>query len=156
MKAHEVLQSQHDEVRKLFEQCESLGEREFQQLNEFFQRIDRALRYHSVIELEIYYPAIREKAEDLFLAFHESHHMLDVLLEEIELTPAENERFRAKLKVLKELVDHHMQEEEKNFQTFEKILGERNDAIGRQLQERTESLKGRSVEDLKRELVGMH
>jgi iron-sulfur cluster repair protein YtfE (RIC family) len=70
---------------------------------------------HERMEEDIFYPALRaasEKAKDIVLEGYEEHHVIDVILDEMFTVPEEAEQWAAKLKVLHENLEHHMEEEE--------------------------------------------
>ena len=112
MDATKLLIQQHDEVKQLFKECESLGEQEFKRRSEIVGQITQKLRLHTQIEEEILYPGVKSVDTELVLECFEEHHMVKILLEELEQTQPSNERYMAKLSVLQEMVEHHIQEEE--------------------------------------------
>ena len=69
---------------------------------------------HAHIEETIFYPAIKQEAEtrEITLEGFEEHHVIKTLLKELEGQSVETEQWTAKLKVLKENVEHHVEEEE--------------------------------------------
>ena len=77
---------------------------------------------HAAIEAQLFYPAVRgavEDAGDTVLEGLEEHHIVKWTLSELEKTPSTDERFAAKMRVLIELVRHHVKEEEEEL--FPKI-----------------------------------
>jgi len=83
----------------------------------------------ATIEEQIFYPAFRdatEKAEDrkLYFEAQEEHHVVDTVLPELKSADPASETFAAKAKVLKDLVEHHAEEEETEmFPRARKLLG---------------------------------
>lgn len=77
-------------------------------------RICTALKVHTMIEEEIYYPAITGKVEqpDLDEA-HVEHDSAKLLVNELEAADPDEAYYDAKVKVLCELIEHHVKEEEK-------------------------------------------
>ncbi|MNK55108.1 DNA nickase [compost metagenome] len=142
MDATKLLIRQHDEVKQLFKECESLGESEFKRRSEIVEQITQKLRLHTQIEEEILYPAVKGVDTELVLECFEEHHMVKILLEELENTPPSNERYLAKLSVLQEMVEHHIKEEEGTLfpEIRDKCGMEKIDAFGTQLQQRFEEL----------------
>jgi hemerythrin superfamily protein len=110
MDAIKLLKGQHRDVEKLFEAFESAGTKEKQAL---FDRIADALAVHATIEEKIFYPAAKsEKTKDLLQEAVEEHLSVKRLIADLmELSPSD-ESFDAKVKVLKEQVEHHVEEEE--------------------------------------------
>ena len=73
---------------------------------------------HTYIENEVMYPRVRElmpEVEDDILESYEEHHVADVLVMELWAMEPTHERFTAKATVLIENVDHHIDEEEKEW-----------------------------------------
>ena len=67
-----------------------------------------------MIEEEIFYPELKAhpKAKDIVLEAYEEHHVVDLLMGELELLDVQDETWGAKAQVMKENVEHHMEEEE--------------------------------------------
>ena len=107
-----LLKADHREVEALFAQFEkaSGGSRK----KGLADRICAALRVHTTIEEEIFYPAFIEQAGDEDL-HHEAvieHSGAKKLIQEIQDTGPEDEYFDARVKVLSEMIKHHVKEEE--------------------------------------------
>ncbi len=140
MKATDVLKKQHREVLGLFKQMERTedpGER-----RRLLDEITDALKTHSEIEEQVFYPAIREtggkKAEEMVLEALEEHHVVDLILAEAPELDPEAETFHAKMTVLKELVQHHVEEEEEEmFKLAGKLRDEQARDLERRLQEQS-------------------
>ena len=138
MKATDLLKKQHRQVEKLFKQAEKAQSRQRRQL---MDQIVEQLKLHTKIEEEIFYPAVRElgtsKAEEMIDEAFEEHHVVDLVLAELPTVDPEDERFEAKMTVLSELVQHHVEEEEGElFPMAEKKLGaERIKELGQQMEQ---------------------
>ena len=138
MKATDLLKKQHRQVEKLFKQCENA--KQPRQRRELMEQIVQMLKMHTKIEEEIFYPAVRElgtsKAEEMIDEAFEEHHVVDLVLAELPKVDPEDERFEAKITVLSELVEHHVEEEEgEMFPMAEKKLGaERVKELGQQME----------------------
>jgi hemerythrin superfamily protein len=138
MKATDLLKKQHRQVEKLFKQAEKAQSRQRRQL---MDQIVEQLKLHTKIEEEIFYPAVRElgtsKAEEMIDEAFEEHHVVDLVLAELPKVDPEDERFEAKMTVLSELVQHHVEEEEGElFPMAEKKLGaERIKELGQQMEQ---------------------
>ena len=139
MKATDLLKKQHRQVEKLFKQCENA--KQPRQRRELMDQIVEMLKIHTKIEEEIFYPAVRElgtsKAEEMIDEAFEEHHVVDLVLAELPKVDPEDERFEAKLTVLSELVEHHVEEEEGElFPMAEKKLGaERIKELGQKMEQ---------------------
>ena len=114
MDALTLLKDDHQKMRKLLDELESTTERGVKTREELFAQIKGELMLHETIEEEIFYPALKEhpKAEDIVLEGYEEHHVVDLVMAELEGLPVDDETWGAKAKVMKENVEHHMEEEE--------------------------------------------
>ncbi len=112
MDALKLLKHDHDLMKKLLDHAVEVEDA--LQRRQALQQIGNDFRAHEEIEEKIFYPALKQhpKARDIVLEGYEEHHVVDVLLEELEAMPPKDERWAAKLKVLKENVEHHIEEEE--------------------------------------------
>ena len=139
MKATDLLKKQHRQVEKLFKQCESA--KQPRQRRQLMDQIVEMLKMHTKIEEEVFYPAVRElgtsKAEEMIDEAFEEHHVVDLVLAELPKVDPEDDRFEAKITVLSELVEHHVEEEEgEMFPMAEKKLGtERVKELGQQMEQ---------------------
>jgi hemerythrin-like domain-containing protein len=141
--AIKLLKTDHENVRTLLGQFENATGAKREKLR---ATIERELKVHTQIEEEIFYPAYRtaaRKKEDQKLYYEalEEHHVVDLVLPQVG-NGANPEQLKAKAKVLKELVEHHADEEEKEmFPRAKKVLSkEELRALGEQMQLRKESL----------------
>ncbi len=114
MNAITMLEDDHKKMRGLLDQLESTTERGVKTREELFATIKGELTLHETIEEEIFYPALKShpKAEDIVLEGYEEHHVVDLVMGELEDLPVDDESWGAKAKVMKENVEHHMEEEE--------------------------------------------
>lgn len=114
MDAIALLKADHDKVKKLLSELESTTERGVKTRAELFATIKGELTIHEVIEEEIFYPALKShpKAKDIVLEGYEEHHVVDLLMGELEELDVSDETWGAKALVMKENVEHHIEEEE--------------------------------------------
>jgi hemerythrin superfamily protein len=80
---------------------------------------------HEVMEEQVFYPALKphEVAHDVVMEGYEEHHVADILMDELMETNADSDVWKAKMKVLKEAVEHHIEEEEGDmFKKARKVL----------------------------------
>ena len=107
-----LLKEDHRKVEDLFEQFEKAkgdGRKEKLAL-----QICKELTIHTILEEEIFYPSIEGKVdEDLLKESLVEHDAAKVLIAEIEAGGPSDEFYDAKVKVLKEEIEHHVEEEEK-------------------------------------------
>lgn len=126
MNALDLLKQQHEEVSKLFKQFEKLEEGGIAERRELFVMIADRLSAHATIEEQFFYPSIKtEKTEDLVREAVEEHLAVKrIIADLLEMEPAD-ENYSAKMKVLQENVEHHVEEEEKElFKLVRKVLDE--------------------------------
>jgi hypothetical protein len=114
MDALTLLKNDHDEVKKLLKELEGTTERGVATRRDLFGRIKRDLTVHEIIEEEIFYPTLKEhpKAKDIVLEGYEEHDVVNILLGELSDLDPSDETWGAKAKVMKENVEHHIEEEE--------------------------------------------
>lgn len=110
--ATHILTSDHRKVEGLFADFESASGKSRKE--EIANRICRELKIHSLIEEEIFYPALKGKIEDdLLKEAYVEHDGAKVLINEIAAGGPDEEFYDAKVTVLKEQIEHHVKEEEK-------------------------------------------
>jgi hypothetical protein len=149
MKATDLLKKQHREVKALFKKVEGTDNPRMRR--QLMQEIARSLEGHTLIEEEIFYPAVRgletQKAEEMILEAFEEHHVVKLVLGELPRVNPEDERFEAKMTVLSELVQHHVEEEEKEmFKLAQKLGKDELTSLGEQMEERFEAFKDKASE----------
>lgn len=108
-----LLKADHRQVEEWFEQFEK--SRSDEKKTDLAQNICKALRVHTQIEEEIFYPAFLEATGDKDL-HHEAeieHDGAKNLIEQIESSSPADEYFDSKVKVLSEMIKHHVKEEER-------------------------------------------
>jgi hemerythrin superfamily protein len=146
--ALQLLRADHREVEDLFEQFEKAsgdGRKE-----KLAHEICKELIIHSMIEEEIFYPACKGKVdEDLLKEGYVEHDAAKVLIAEIAAGEPSDEFYDSKVKVLKEEIEHHIKEEEKQADSMfsqARRAGMDLDSLGEQMAQRKEELK-RQIEE---------
>ena len=109
-----LLKQDHDRIKKMLEDGDSTTERGEKTRTEIFERLKTTLVAHEAMEEEVLYPALKAhpQARELTLEAYEEHHVVDLVLEELEMTPVSDEEWGAKFTVAKENIEHHIEEEE--------------------------------------------
>ena len=134
-----LLTNDHADVAELFEAYEALvesegGEDEKQALAE---RICALLTAHATIEEEIFYPACKGKIEDdLVQEAYVEHDGAKVMIAELLASDPDNEFYDAKVKVLSEMIEYHVKEEEQRVEGMfaqARKAGLDMDALGEQM-----------------------
>jgi hemerythrin superfamily protein len=120
--ALELLKMQHDEVEMLFGQIEDSDDPN--EKTALFTELADKLAAHATMEEKIFYPSVMgEETEDLLLESTEEHLSVKRVLADMLAMDVEEDRFDAKLSVLKEQVRHHARDEEEG-ELFPKIRKE--------------------------------
>lgn len=134
MNAVDLLESQHREVETLFSKLEKAKTESAK--NALFTEIADKLAVHAAIEEHHFYPAVKaQRTEDILLESLEEHLGIKRVLTDLLETSAGDETFDAKVKVLKEQVSHHVEEEESDlFPKVRKLFDEEQlEAIGQEM-----------------------
>jgi hypothetical protein len=137
-----LLKADHRTVEELFEKFEKANRDGTKE--KIALQICLELSVHAQIEEEIFYPACEGKVEeDLIKEAVVEHDGAKVLIAEIEAGGPDDEYYEAKVKVLKEQIEHHVEEEEKRMEGMfsqARKAGLDMDALGEQLRARKEAL----------------
>jgi hemerythrin-like domain-containing protein len=143
MDAIQMLKADHDKVKDLLARLEKTTERGEKTREELFATIKGELTVHETIEEEIFYPALKEhpKAKELVLEGYEEHHVVDTVMAELEGLDVSDETWGAKATVMKENVEHHIEEEEREmFAQARKVFDKTElDELGARMAERKTS-----------------
>jgi hypothetical protein len=114
MDAMSLLKEDHQKVKKMLADLESTTERGVKTREELFTKVKQELVVHEAIEEEIFYPALKQhpKTKVIALEGYEEHHVVDTVMAEIEGVAHDDEKWGAKFTVMKENLEHHIEEEE--------------------------------------------
>jgi hypothetical protein len=151
MNAIDLLEKQHREVEELFEKFEESGENAKKTKERLCRDISDRLAVHAEIEEKLFYPeAKQENTEEILRESVEEHLAVKRTLADLLESGPEDEQFEAKMTVLKEQVEHHVEEEEKEL--FPKVrkacskeeledLGDRMETLAEELASQGEPSK---------------
>jgi len=120
-----LLERDHRHLEKLLERAEKTDARSLKQRTALLGAITTSLDIHEAIEEQVLYPALKAHAEarDIVLEGYQEHHVADVIVGELQGMRKNDERWGAKLKVLKESIEHHIGEEEgEMFRTARAVM----------------------------------
>lgn len=138
MNAFALLKADHEKVAGMLETIEETTERAVKGREELFAQLEEELDLHARIEEEIFYPALEETEETrkITLEAYEEHRLVKQLLAELEADPKDTEEWTAKFTVLKENIEHHVEEEEgEMFKKARQALREEEiEVLGERLQ----------------------
>ena len=141
----QLLKRQHREVEALFKKIEKA--RSAEPRRALLAELAANLKLHMAIEEEIFYSAVQQlpvkKAEDMTLEAYEEHAVVKLVLAELPGVDPEDDRFDAKMTVLSELIEHHVDEEEDEmFKTAKKLGRAELNALGDRMAAEVEAVKG--------------
>lgn len=119
MNAIDLLKQDHEKVRKLLKELSETTHRATKKREELLEKIRNEVLVHTQIEEEIFYPAFREEADEaekLFFEAKEEHRAVgDLVLPDLEQTEVTSDAFLGRVKVFKDLLEHHVEEEEEEM-----------------------------------------
>ena len=110
-----LLETDHRRFEDLLKQGEETTARAVKGRTRILKILTAELNVHELIEEQVLYPALEShgQARDVVLEGYQEHHVADVLLNELHDLAKDDEQWGAKFKVLKESIEHHIEEEER-------------------------------------------
>jgi hemerythrin-like domain-containing protein len=142
--AIKLLSEQHREVEKMFEQFEKAGDGARKTKERLCRDIADALAVHATIEEKIFYPATKDaRSEELLLEAVEEHLAAKRIISDLIEKDVDDEHLAARMSVLKEQIEHHVEEEEKElFPLAKKLLDKRElDELGTRMEQMAQQLE---------------
>jgi hypothetical protein len=137
MDALTLLETDHRRLEDLLKRGEDTTERARKQRTGLLNTITAELGAHELIEEKLLYPALKKhpEAHDIVLEGFQEHHVADLIVKELHEVATDDEQWGAKFKVLKENIEHHIQEEEgPMFRTARGVMSrEELQALGAQM-----------------------
>lgn len=117
MDAIKLLKQDHDRLRALFEELEGASGRATSKKQKLFDQIRETLETHMAIEEEIFYPTVRgfraKETRERVAESVEEHALAKILLKQLAESTTDSDAFKPKLKVLSDIVLHHIKDEER-------------------------------------------
>ena len=109
-----LLETDHRRFEELLKQGEETTERAAKRRAQLLDTLTSELNVHELIEEKVLYPALEPHAQarDIILEGYQEHHVADLIMKELHTLAKDDEKWGAKFKVLKESIEHHIQEEE--------------------------------------------
>ena len=146
MEITKLLKKDHDQVRAMFKAFEKLGDKAFGEKEELAARICKELEIHTRIEEELFYPELETPTEtaDLIREAYAEHQQAKKLIAEIKRMRVDADDFDAKMKVLREDIEHRADEEE------DELLPAAKDVLDDDERE----MMGEEAEEMKQRLQG--
>lgn len=143
MDAIQLLKADHTKVKELLTELTETTTRAVKKRADLLAKISMSLKAHNAIEEEIFYPAFKKAGEKeetkmYYEALEEHRAAGDLVLPDLLNTKPESEQFSGRAKVLKELIEHHVKEEEgKMFKGAKKLFsGEELVQLGKRMEQR--------------------
>jgi hemerythrin superfamily protein len=148
MNAVELLKNDHQTIKDILNQLSETSERAVKKRTELLARLELELTVHTAIEEEILYPAYCQaggrEQQQMYYEAKEEHRSVDSLvLPDLKQTQPGTVEFAGRVKVCKELLEHHIEEEEQEmFPQAQELLGEtRLDELGQAMQDMKTRMK---------------
>lgn len=142
MNAIDLLKADHERVKAILTQLSESTERGVKKRTELLVKLEMEISIHTKLEEEILYPAFKEaggKEQDvMYYEAKEEHRTVDSLvLPDLKETDPGTPEFSGRVKVVKELLEHHIEEEETEmFPQAIKLLGKTKlNELGQQMEE---------------------
>lgn len=150
--AIELLKQDHEKVKKLLDELNATSTRAEKRRAQLLEKIAMELQVHTEIEEQIFYPAFKEagkKSEnEMYHEAREEHRAVeDLVLPDLEKTPVNSDEFSGRAKVLKDLIEHHVHEEEEEMfpKAMELLNEEELMELGARMQELKQELMKSSI-----------
>ena len=144
MNAIDLLLEDHKRVKAILSQLSDSTERALKKRTELLNRLDMEITIHTRLEEEILYPVFKKAGgKEQAVMYHEAkeeHRTVDSLvLPDLKKTAPDSLEFSGRVKVVKELLEHHIEEEETEmFPQARKLLGK---AVLEELGKQMEAMK---------------
>lgn len=108
------LKQEHSEVKQILEQLDKTTTKAAKTRDNLFEKLSQKLLPHMAGEEVVFYSVLKEKkeAEEDVLEALEEHHAAKTVFDELRNLPREKDNWGAKLRVFKEMIEHHIKEEE--------------------------------------------
>jgi hemerythrin-like domain-containing protein len=147
-----MLKQDHQKVKELLSQLAETTGRGVKKRQQLVSQIAQELRVHMMLEEEIFYPTFLKAAETqdgekMYYEAVEEHYAARVVLKDLLSADPSTPNFAGKAKVLMEMIEHHIKEEEKELfpQAREVIPAEELSALAERMQARKAELTSRKA-----------
>ena len=151
MNAIDLLKADHERVKAILTQLSDSTERAVKKRVELINKLEMEITIHTRLEEEVLYPAYKKaggkEEEVMYYEAKEEHRTVDSLvLPDLKVTDPSTPEFAARVKVVKELLEHHIEEEETEmFPQAKKLLGK---AALEELGQQMEALKAQYKKEM--------
>ncbi|MEN5258659.1 hemerythrin domain-containing protein [Pseudomonas protegens] len=148
MNAIDLLKADHEKVKGILSQLSESTDRALKKRVDLLDKLEMEITIHTQLEEQILYPAFKEaggkEQDEMYYEAKEEHRTVDSLvLPDLKATDPSTPEFAGRVKVVKELLEHHIEEEETEmFPQAKKLLGKAKlEELGEQMQAMKASLK---------------
>lgn len=127
MDIFDVITADHEKVKKIFEQMEHTTPKAGKRREQLLQSLTENLQPHMYAEEQYFYQILLDETDDKETAFEaiEEHRAAKMVLADLHEAGLDDPRWAARCKVLKELIEHHIEEEESEvFEVARKVFDE--------------------------------
>ncbi|MET1068086.1 MAG: hemerythrin domain-containing protein [Pseudomonas prosekii] len=151
MNAIDLLKADHERVKAILTQLSESTERAVKKRVELINKLEMEITIHTRLEEEVLYPAYKKaggkEEEVMYYEAKEEHRTVDSLvLPDLKVTDPSTPEFAGRVKVVKELLEHHIEEEETEmFPQAKKLLGK---AALEELGQQMEALKAQYKKEM--------
>lgn len=148
MNAIDLLKADHEKVKAILTQLSGSTDRAVKKRTDLLDKLEMEISIHTQLEEQILYPAFKaaggKDEAEMYYEAKEEHRTVDSLvLPDLKKTDPTTPEFAGRVKVVKELLEHHIEEEETEmFPQAKKLLGkEKLDQLGEQMLDLKATLK---------------
>jgi hemerythrin-like domain-containing protein len=146
--AIELLKADHEKVKKLLNELTDTTTRAEKKRPQLLDEIEQELEIHTHLEEKIFYPAFKKAGnsnhdELYFEAFEEHRVVSEFVLPDLKKTDPTSDKFSGRAKILKELIEHHADEEEKDMfkKARQSLSAEELATLGEEMNQRKQELE---------------
>ncbi|WP_085687321.1 MULTISPECIES: hemerythrin domain-containing protein [unclassified Pseudomonas] len=148
MNAIDLLKTDHEKVKGILSQLSESTDRALKKRADLLDKLELEITIHTQLEEQILYPAFKEaggkEQDEMYYEAKEEHRTVDSLvLPDLKSTDPSTPEFAGRVKVVKELLEHHIEEEETEmFPQAKKLLGKAKlEELGKEMEVMKASLK---------------
>jgi hemerythrin superfamily protein len=134
-----LLEQDHDRVKRLCKELtEETSHQALERKRQLFAAIEAEVKLHEECEEKVLYPTLRAnpKLKELVLEGYQEHHVVDLIVGELRKMNPEDEMWDAKVKVMQENLEHHIEEEEEKMfpRARQEMSKDEIERLGREMQ----------------------
>jgi hemerythrin-like domain-containing protein len=116
MDVFDIIREDHQAVQKILNDMQETSSRATQRRQEDVTKFTQLIEPHMMAEEEVFYPQARERGESKLrehvIEAYDEHRIAKMVLAELQKMSPQDEAWLPKAKVLKDLIEHHIEEEE--------------------------------------------